>query len=232
MKQNTAFRRSFIFIALLALMMVSCSGVSDLPNLFATETPTPTNTFTPSPTFTVTPSPTATLTATATPMPTGTSFEEQSNGSTLFTDYDNRYQLILPADWFVIPLNKDDLSAALDKLAEDNPDLIASAETFKDMDSDVLRLAALNMDRKYFAGGYASNMTVTAIQDATLSAMPLSFITGVLEETFQQQGLQVLTNDVNTIDNANSVEIEHIDVEQEVATVSNKGSWYFEQRIN
>jgi hypothetical protein len=35
-----------------------------------------------------------------------------------------------------------------------------------------------------------------------------------LEQSFQQQGMKVLTTGVNTIENANGVEIEYIDVEQ------------------
>jgi hypothetical protein len=129
-------------------------------------------------------------------------------------DYDNQYQLLLPADWIIIPLDKDDLGAIIDKLADKNPDLATMAEAFKNLDSKVLRMAALNSNRKYISGGYGSNITIAAVEDKTLSVMPLSFITGVLEQSFQQQGMKVLTTGVNPIENANGVDIEYIDVEQ------------------
>jgi len=204
------------FILILALISISCEA-ANLPFL-ATETSTPTITFTPSPTFTLTPSatPTSTPTYTPTPLPTGVTSEEQSNGSTLFIDYDNSYQLVLPADWVIIPVDKDTLSLSLDELAKTNPNLVASAEAFKDMDPDILRMVALNTNMEYFANGSASNINITAIEDETLSVLPLSFIAGSLEETLKQQGLTVLATDVNTIENDHGVEIEYIDLEQNI----------------
>lgn len=58
-------RSGFALLAVLSLGLAGCSGVM---NLFATQTPTPTNT----PTSTITPSPTLTPTSTPTPEPTAT----------------------------------------------------------------------------------------------------------------------------------------------------------------
>lgn len=202
------------FILILALVSISC-GVSNIPFL-ATETPTPTITFTPSPTFTPSSTPTSTPTFTPTPLPTGITSEQQADGSTLFIDYDNAYQLTLPPDWIIIPIAQDTLAVYLDELAKDNPNLVASAEAFKDLDPNVLRMAALNTNMKYFVNGSASNITIAAIEDATLSALPLSFISGALEESFTGQGINVLTTGVNTVENDHNVEIEYMDVEQDV----------------
>lgn len=217
MNQNKGIRWLAVFFAILALTVFACQGAGGF-NPFATQTPTPTNTFTPTPTFTVTPSPTptSTLTSTPTPLPTGVKLEPQSDGSSLFIDYDNKYQLILPADWIIIPLKKEDLNIMISKLADENPDLATAAEAFKNLDSNVLRMAALNSNRKYITAGFGSNITITAIENDTLSAMPLSFITAVLEDTFQKQGMKVLTTGVNTIENAHNVDVEFIDVEQVV----------------
>jgi hypothetical protein len=212
--KNKRFHGFIFFLVTLTLASLSC-GVSNLPFL-ATATPTPTATFTPSPTPTPSSTPTPTHTPTATPLPTGVKAEEQSDGTTLFVDYDNNYQLVLPVDWIIIPLDKDDLSLIIDKLAQENPDLVSMAETFRNLDPKVLRMAALNSNRKYITGGYGSNITIAAIEDKTLSVMPLSFITGALEQSFQQQGMKVLTTGVNTIENANGVDLEYIDVEQAV----------------
>jgi hypothetical protein len=208
--------RIFIFILILLTLTSLACGVSSLPFL-ATETPTPTATFTPSPTVTPSSTPTPTHTPTATPLPTGVETEEHSDGTTLFVDYDNQYQLVLPADWIVIPFDKDDLDLMIDKLAEQDPNIASAAEAFKNLDPNALRMAALNSNRKYVTEGYGSNITIAAIEDKTFSVMPLSFITGVLEESFKQQGMKVLTTGVNTIENTHGVEVEYIDVEQNIA---------------
>lgn len=215
MGKNKGLLYLLVFVSALAVASLSC-GVSDVSNLFATATSTPTLTFTP--TLTSTPSPTATSTPThtptATPLPTGIATEELADGSTLFIDYDNKFQMTLPEDWIIIPVAKEDLDAALEELGRDDPDIARAAESFKNLDPDVLRMAALNRKAEYLAGGYASNITVTAIQDPIFSVMPLSFITGALEESFTQQGIKVLTSGVNAIENDNGVEVEYMDVEQ------------------
>ena len=132
-------------IVLLSVGGLSCGG-SNFPNPFVTDTPTPTPTFTATPTLT--PSPTATSTptptSTSTPLPTGIATQELSDGSTLFIDYDNQYQLTLPENWVIIPLVKEDLEAVLDQMAEENPDLAKAAEAFKGLDSNILPMVSLN----------------------------------------------------------------------------------------
>lgn len=210
----------FVLGSALAMVSLSC-GVSDMSNLFATATSTPSLTFTPTSTFT--PSPTSTSTAThtptSTPLPGGIATQELADGSTLFMDYDNKYQMILPEDWVIIPVAKEDLQAALEAVSRDDPDMAKAAETFKNLDPDVLRMAALNRKTDFLKGGYASNITVTAIQEPIFSVMPLSFITGALEESFTQQGIKVLSTGLNAIENANGVEVEFIDVEQSLGGI-------------
>ena len=199
-----------IIVRWLALISVfwGANGLSFL----GTETPKPTNTFTLTPTFTPSPTstPTQTPSSTPTPLPTGVKAEEQSDGSTLFIDYDNKFQLVLPADWIVIPVEKDDFSAALDQLAEDNPSLDDSVQAFKDTDPSVFQMAALNQNPDFLVNGLAANMNITAVENKLLSGMPLAFVTGALEETFKQQGAKVITEEVNTLENAYDVEIEFI----------------------
>ncbi len=207
-----------LFVSILAMASISCE-VSNIGNLFATETPTPTSTYTPTPTYTPSPTPTLTPTSTptATPLPTGVTSEELADGSTLFIDYDNKFQLTLPADWIVIPVDKDTLADALDQLAEDNPNLVNSAEGVRNMDPDVLRMVALYADRAYVASGSAPNITLAVIEDQSLASLPLSFITGLMEGSFEQQGLKVLTTGVNNVENPNNVEIEYVDLEQTIS---------------
>lgn len=204
-----------LFVLMLTLASLAC-GMADLPNPFATPTPTPTLTFTPTATSTPTPTatPTSTPTATATPRPTGVSSELQDDSTTLFNDYDNKYQLVLSQDWVVIPFDKEDLQAMMEKLGQEDPKLAEAAKAFENMDSSVVRMVALNRVPRFFVGNGPSNINITALDDPFLSAMPLAFVTGALEETFTQQGFKVLTTGVNEIENPNGVEVEYIDIEQ------------------
>lgn len=216
MKQRNAATRAGIFVVILTLAILSCSGASDITNIFATETPTPTITYTPSPTFTPTATATATPIPSPTPMPTGVTVEQQGDGSTIFTDYDNRFRLVLPAGWVVIPFNKDDLTEVVSELGSENPQLAEAAESFNNMDPKLFRLVALNSNPDYVEGAFASNLNVTSIPDELMSSMPLAFVTGVLEQSFADSGFTVLTSGVNEIDNSHGVEVEYIDIEQSV----------------
>jgi len=221
-KLHPAIHRVGCFVAILTLTILSCSGASGISRLFGTETPTPTNTYTPSPTFT--PSPTATATETQTPLPTalpvGVKTEEQADGSTLLIDYDNQYQLTIPDGWAAIPLSAEDLADAINKLSEKNPAFKDLAETFKKLDPNIIRVIAVNTDTEYTADGFATNMTITAIQDKILSTMPLDFVTGALEEAMKQQGAIVLATENPAKTNANGVEVGTFDFEQTTPTAA------------
>ena len=201
------FLRLTIFVTILALAGISC-GVSNIGNLFATETPTPTNTFTPTPTFTPSPTPTPTSTPTntptATPVPTGVTSEERADGSTFIIDYDNKYQLQLPVDWMIIPLTKDDLADAMQQASNEDPNFAGMAQAFKEMDPDVIRLIGLNANRKYTSARFPTILTITAFTDAVASTMPMAFVTAMIEDNILT-GASDLSWDV--IDNANGVEV-------------------------
>lgn len=222
MRRNKGILYLLLFVSALAVASLSC-GVSAISNLFATATPTPTITQTFTPTPTITPSPTITSTPTrtptSTPLPTGIETQELSDGSTLFIDYDNKYQLMLSEDWVIIPVAGEEMDAVLEKLGRENPDLARAAEVYRNLDSDVLRMVALNRQSKYLAGGYASNITVSAVEDPVLSSMPLSFITGALEQSFTREGIKVLTTGVNVIENASGPEVEYMDLEQTLSGI-------------
>ncbi len=218
MKPEKNILKLGVYMGLLALAALSCSGVADIPNMFATETPTPTITYTPSPTFTPSPTPTETLTPSPTPLPTGVMVEEQADGSTLFIDYDNHYQLTLPKDWIVIPLSSKDIASIINDLSKKNPELKDMAETFQRLDPDVIRVMALHSNPKYVANGYSTNLTLTAIEDALLSAMPLEFVTGAIEGSLEEQGATLLTHGETVKQNSNGVEIGTFEFEKVTPT--------------
>lgn len=209
MKQTKFRRMSLISACILALAALSCSGASSVSNLFATDTPTPTNTFTPSPT--VTPSPTSTSTQTPTltptPLPTGSSMEDQADGSKLFTDYDNQFQLTLPDGWIILPLSSKDLADILESASKENPDFKDAAAALKDLDPDVIRIMAFHKNHKYNVNGFTTNLIVMAVDDKVMTTMPMDFVMGTLEESIKQQGGVLLSTDNNVSTNANGVEI-------------------------
>lgn len=213
--KNGSHMATLLVIMALALTGISC-GMSGIPFL-STETPTPTATFTPSPT--PTPTFTPTETPTATPLPTGVSVEKQEDGSTLFRDFDNKYQLVLAEEWVPIPFDQDELGELVNQLSQNNPKLKEAAEAFQNLDPDIFRLVALNQNQNYFVNGGAPNINISALEDKVMASMPLSFVTGALEESFTQRGTKVISTDVNIIDNANGVEVQFLDIEQEVSGI-------------
>jgi hypothetical protein len=222
MKQHGTLQKFSLVTGIMALAVLSCSGLSNVSNLFATATPTATLTFTPSPTLTPTPTFTATITPSAspTPLPTGVKTEDQPDGSTLFTDYDNQYQLILPKGWIVLPLSSKDMANILQKAAEDNPELKDIANNFKNLDPDVVRVMSFNKNSKYSIKGFTTDMIVTAIDNKTLSAMPLDFVTGALEESVKQQGGEVLSTGSPVVTNPNGVEVGSFELKQTTPTAT------------
>jgi hypothetical protein len=218
-KRNTSI--VIFFIMVLVLVMISCQSVASF-NPFATETPLPTLTFTSSPTLT--PSATATQTPTQTPsptpLPTGAITEEQSDGSTLFMDYDNQYQFTIPEAWFVVPLSSGDISNILDRLSEENPQLKDTAAAFAQLDPDVIRVIAINEDTKYLFNGFSTNLTITAVEDKLMSSMPLDFVTGAVEESLKPGGATIIENQEFASSNANGVEIGTIEFQQTAPTAA------------
>jgi hypothetical protein len=148
--------------------------------------------------------------------------EEQPDGSTLVLDYDNNYKFILPAEWAVLPLASEDFAAILEGMAEENPELADIAGNFKALDSDAIRIVALNKNPKYVRDEFATNITVVVFEDKVMSAMPIEFITGAIEENFAGQGATVLTNGVNVKSTSNGIETGVIDVMQRTPTASGK----------
>ena len=204
MRQNQGFQWFSIFFAILGLTILSCQGAARGFNLFATETPTATNTFTPTPTFTVTPSPTSTLTSTPTPRPTGMVIEKQTDGTSLVIDYDNRYQFLLPENWKVVFSSQEDLEQAIQRNSENDPEFAKMAESFKDVNPNIFRLAALNSDRNYVHADFPILLTINAYANSIASTMPMEFVTAMIEDNILQGATSTSWDVVN---NGNKVEV-------------------------
>ena len=208
----------FAITTVAMLMLASCQG--GVFNFLAADTPTPTLTFTPTPTFTPSPTPTSTQTPSPTPVPTGVEVLDQPDGSIVFIDYDNKYQITLPADWFVLPLSADDIGKIMSAAETENPDLQAAVEAFKQLDPNVIRVIAINKDSTYIFRDFSTNISVTALKDNLLSAMPVAFVTGVLESQLEQSGATVVPVENLAITNSNGVEIGLLEFKQQAPTAS------------
>ena len=216
MTTNKHSQHGFLVVMILSLAIVACQGVANLPNPFATATPTATATSTSTPT----PLPTPTSTITPTPMPTGVKAEVQLDGTTLFTDYDNQYQVSLPEGWLVVPLNAEDLAKMMSNLAEANPDLSDTAKAFERLDANIFRMLSFNKDRKYITNGFATNLSVRVYDDKFSTSLPLNFVIGVLEDDLKQAHAKILSTDENLHTNPNGVEYGIIDFLQTTSTAA------------
>ncbi len=192
-------------LIMLSLATIACGGFT---SLFATPTPTATTT----PTSTPTPLPTPTPTVTPTPLPTGVQTETGSDGTTLVTDYDNQFQMSIGPDWKVVPITAGDLASALSQLAADNPAMAKAAQQFESLDPNAVRVVALNTNKQYLAGAQAPSLTVTVLEDKTLSALPMDMIiTGIQQYMEQEMHAKILSKDSGVRENANGVEIGSFD---------------------
>ncbi|RJP47690.1 MAG: hypothetical protein C4583_16195 [Anaerolineaceae bacterium] len=214
-------KSKFLFIIsmlTLLLFILACQAGGPIAAIFATDTPTPTNTPSPTPTPTVTPTPT--FTPTPTPLPTGVEFETQTDETVVVTDYDNHYRMTLPKGWIVIPLTTDDFFAMADKLAGTNPELSEAIAAIQKIDSDAIRLVALNENPKYIQSGFTTNITITAVEDKLMSTMPIPFITAMLEDSMEKNGAKVLTSSANVLESKSGVEIGIVETEQTAVTAT------------
>jgi hypothetical protein len=107
-------------------------------------------------------------------------------------------------------------------MAEENPDLAEVAKGFEYLESDAIRVIALNENPKYIADEFGTNISVVALEDKVLSAMPMEFITGAIEESVTREGVTLLPDGVNVENNPNGVEIGWIDSLQTAPTASGK----------
>ncbi len=191
--------------ALLAAGTLACQA-APLARFFAS--PTPTATFTPiptsTPTSTPTPSATPIPTNTPTPPPSGVEVVDLADSSTQFIDHDNRYQLTLPMDWLIVPVNQKDLQASLDKAAQNNPEFADLADGFRDIDPDTFRGVAFNTQRKLVDASSPTFLMILTISDPVAGSMPMDFVTAMIEDNILK-GAKIISWDVKT--NSSGIEI-------------------------
>jgi hypothetical protein len=231
MKKN--WSRITLVLMLLLVTNLACNAGNVLPGLFATETPT----FTITPTFTptLTPSPTSTSTPTPTltptPLPTGVSQAEKADGSTIVTDYDAGFTFEISKDWLVIPATVEDLQQMSETLKSSNPDLAKAMQGLKSVDSDALRLMALNQNKDTQQGTMITNLSVVIQQEAMILAFPMDFFIDLNVEQVKSAlpGARVLSSGIS--ENANGVEIGVIEIELKANTTAGQSVMAYEKLV-
>ena len=128
----------------------------------------------------------------------------QADGTTLFVDYDNLYQLTLPQDWLAIPLTEEDMQAALDSAAQTNPEYATLAESFKGLDSSIFRLIALDTNQEVKSSSKPTFLMIYCVDDPLASSMPMAAVTAMIEDNVLTDAT-IISWDART--NSNGVEV-------------------------
>lgn len=200
-----------MFLPFVLLTILACQG-GPLASVFAT--PTPTITPTPLPTSTPTPSPTPT------PIPEGVSQAEQADGSILFTDYDGGYQLVIPQDWDVIPISKEDLDAILTALAESNPQVEQFRDVISQLDPDVFRAFLFNFSANAVQETYVTNVNIILDRSSIALSAPLDYMITVSISAFEAMGDRITVLGSDQFITASGIPAAAIHVSQKIATSS------------
>ncbi|HEX8990198.1 MAG TPA: hypothetical protein VF784_00840 [Anaerolineales bacterium] len=214
MSNRKLARPCLLLVAILTVTAWSCSAVSNLPNPFASATPTATQTFTP----TITPSPTPTWTPTATPVPTGTVLQKAPGGGTRFFDYDGGYMIDVPADWVAVLLEPGDLEAAISEFANSNPSLANALKNSQATASKAFRMVAYDKIVSHYTGGYVANFTAAMFQDKAMASLPMDLVVQVTMDQVKKQIPAAKTKILPSAVNAHALPIGLSEVEVTVRT--------------
>ncbi|MCS6994634.1 MAG: hypothetical protein N2117_11620 [Anaerolineales bacterium] len=218
-------RKSLVFgwiaVTILGLASLAC-GSGPIAALFASPTPTATNTPTPTPTSTptltptptATPSPTPTETPTPTPLPTGTSKEERPDGTTVFRDFDYKYEITFPPQWKVVRLDARELNQIISATGETNPQLKETLQALKGIDKNLFRVFVFDTQPEHVRGTQLTNINITVPSDAFFKSMSPAFLVELLAEGMpnQMKGYKVLNTGSGK--NPNGVETGFIEAQQ------------------
>jgi hypothetical protein len=103
----------------------------------------------------------------------------------------------------VIPLTEDDISEAVDRVSEANPDAAEMAQAFKQMGLDIKMMGA-NSEREYAHADYPTILVVYCLPAPMEGEMPMAFVTALIEDDLLQ-GATIIASDSKI--NANGVDV-------------------------
>jgi hypothetical protein len=227
MKKNKLARPSIFLIVITSLIVLTCKSTAGFPNPFATVTPNPTTTPTPTPTDI--PNPTPTLTSS--PVPTGVLKQAQPDGSTLFTDYDNKYEIVFPAGWTAISLTAKDLNDMMALASKNNPELENTITSLKAMDPKVFRTFAFDFRTGHLVNGFASNISVVAEDNSIINGMTLQDVLNTTAQSVPQmfKGGKVISSNVTKT--ASDIPIGVLGINLPLTTASGSKIPVYEQMV-
>ncbi len=183
--------------------ILSCSAVTNLPDPFASPTPTATLTFTP----TITPSPEPTATPTVTPLPKGMVLRKQAGGSTVFLDYDGGYSIEIPAGWRVTKADPKIVDVALSVPGQTNLGAAATLVPTQPTPPRTYRLVAYDTRADHSENGYVPNFNVGTFDDPVAVAMPLDMLIGVNVRNAKEYMPGIQIKQLKSSRNAHGVQI-------------------------
>jgi hypothetical protein len=114
-----------------------------------------------------------TPTQTPTLPPTGTNETTLPDGSVVFSDFDNQYEVTFPEAWTIISLEKDDLDKIMDKVMETNPGMENVVSMVKNMDPNIFRIFAFDFRPEHIIDGASSSINILVQNDNAVFRMPL-----------------------------------------------------------
>lgn len=132
---------------------------------------------------------------TATPRPTGLLKEEQSDGATLFSDYDGGYQITFPEGWTVVIPEEDDISEALSTIPEQEENLSKLIEAARNADvNNMIRAFGFNL--KAQQGEYTPNINISQNTNSLLLAASLKDLVDATAAYYPSMNIEVISSGV------------------------------------
>ncbi len=216
-----------VAISALSIAALSCGMAANLPNPFASATPTATATFTPTLTPTITPSPTST--PTATPVPTGIVINAVADGANQVLDYDGGYILDLPSDWLPTKIGQEDIQLALSKLGNTDPSLSNIVKAAEQAQPGMFRIIAFDKNPAHSTKGYVTNLNVVMMKDAVVAAMPLDTVIKVTLEQVKAQVPSAKIKQLDTTTNAHGIPVAGAELQMSIRLPSGAITLYEKQ---
>jgi hypothetical protein len=143
--------------------------------------------------------------------PTGLLKEEQSDGATLFSDYDGGYQITFPEGWTVIIPEEGDISEALSTIPEQEENISKLIEAARSADANnMIRVFGFNL--KAQQGVYTPNINVSQNTNSLLVAASLQDLVDATATYYPSLGIEVINAEVK--ETASGTEIGVIEAQQ------------------
>ncbi len=193
---------------LLMAASLACQAGS-VTRFFVSPTPSPSNTSLPSATFTLiptmSPTPRPTLRPTTTIKPIlGVESRDQADGTTLFVDLDNYYQILFPKYWEPLVLSQKNEMVESPGASAEYPWLKEYIEDLLTSDADAIRMFSLNTQFKYLNGDFPTFLMIFTETDALVVGAPMAMVTAWVEDNLLDEDTN-LSWDVRT--NSSGVEV-------------------------